>query len=531
MGKGSRRRKGLLRLLGLSILSTILFRLSFPAPSLGFLGWAALAPLFWISAATTMPRAALCSGLSGLLVVLLSLWGFHNLTWAAYVAPALLGMIYYAAMGAAISWCCARRGLSLLLVAPPLWTSYEYIRSVVPVIKFPWLLAGHTQVGVLEIIQVVDLGGVYLLSFVVVFFNATLAQGARDWGVPARRRKVLILGLLPLGLVAACWLYGAIRIRTIQMAPGPTIALVQGNIPQEIKLRGQGQAMMTEYLLLSEQCIQEDPSLLVWPETMYPWPLADEEIREEEAPELRRFFEKERDKLVSIARRGKTRLLIGALRRTGNEMRNSAHYISWEGEVLGRYDKIDLVPLGEAIPFDRSWPALGKLIRTTFLPKGFGSLSPGDEIPIFEIDGSRFAASICYEISFAGLARQARLEGADFFVSISNDAWFKNGAELDLAKDQAIFRAVENRVGIARAANTGISSFVDPLGRSEILTREGKRKQVRGTLTREILISPNRTVYSRVGDLFAWAAILASILILLPLKRLQREARSGPRES
>jgi apolipoprotein N-acyltransferase len=185
--------------------------------------------------------------------------------------------------------------------------------------------------------------------------------------------------------------------------------------------------------------------------------------------------------------------------------------------------------MSETIPFDQEWPAFGNFIRETFLPEGFGTLEPGKEVPVFSLEGSRFSVSICYEISFAYLARRAREEGADFLVSISNDAWFKKGAELDLAKDQAIFRAVENRVGIARAANTGISSFVDPLGRSEILTKDGERKEVRGVLVREIWTSPSRTIYGRIGDLFAWCAVLGALFILLPFKRLRarREAATG----
>jgi apolipoprotein N-acyltransferase len=190
-----------------------------------------------------------------------------------------MAMIYYAAVGVGISWAVRRRGLSLLVVAPPIWVAYEFIRSVVPVIKFPWLLAGHTQVGWLPMIQVLDLGGVYLLSFVVVVANAYVAQAVLEWGQPARRRRLAALGSIPAGLILVSLLYGVVRIRTIQVEPGPRVCLVQGNIPQEIKLTGQAGAMLREYLRLSEEGIREGPSLLVWPETMYPVPLLEEEWR------------------------------------------------------------------------------------------------------------------------------------------------------------------------------------------------------------------------------------------------------------
>lgn len=528
-GRGVKKGRGpFLGLVGLALLSTLLFRLAFPEPSLFPLAWVALAPLFWVAARETPLRAAASLAGAGLTMALLSLSGFRHLTWAAYLTPAFIGMGYYALVGAGLSWAVRRRGVPLILAAPILWTAYEYLRSVVPVIKFPWLLAGQTQVPWLQVIQAADLGGVYLLTFVMAVANAAVAQAALEWKMPFRRTKILLLGGLPVGLILACHIYGVIRIRTIRMEEGPTVALVQGNIPQEIKLTGQGRRMMEEYFTLSMRCLKDQPDLLVWPETMYPWPLMEEEWQGE--PETsRRFYRGERDRLLGIARRGKTHLLIGALRKVGEEMRNSAYHISERGEFLGRYDKIDLVPLGESIPFAQGWPAFGRFLKENFLPKGFGSLKPGTELPIFEVQGSRFAVSICYEISFAGLAREARRKGAEFFVSISNDAWFKQGPEMDFAKDQAIFRAVENRVGIARAANTGISSFVDPVGRSHLLTRGGRRKEIEGTLVREIRTSTQMSLYCRWGDLFAWVILGGCALILLPFKRLRwlRKERPG----
>lgn len=521
---GGRSRQGggsILTYLGLSLLSTILFRLSLPPTSLSPVAWVALAPLFWVLARQRPRIAALAAAPAGALIALVSVSGFRHLTWAAYFSPAILGAIYYALVGAAISWAARRRGIPLILAAPMIWTAYEFLRSVVPMAKFPWLLAGQTQVGWIPMIQILDLGGVYLLTFVIATSNAYLAQAALEWRDPARRRKTLFLAALPVGLIAATLVYGVIRIRTIEVVPGPKIALIQGNIPQEIKLSGQAWQMFQDYRRLSEGSLREAPSLIAWPETMYPWVFHPDEW-ERVDPEARPDLEKVREMLFEVARRGNARLVIGALRTVSENTTNSAYYISETGEFLGRYDKIDLVPLGEMVPFEQAWPALGDFVRQHILPPGYGDLSPGDEIPIFELQGSRFAISICYEISFASLARRAREEGADFLVSISNDAWFKDGAELDMAKDQAIFRAVENRMGIARAANTGISSFVDPVGRSEILVRDGRRKQVEGILVRQVTTSSNTSLYSKIGDLFAWVMVVGSALILLPLNRLGR---------
>ncbi|MCZ6601778.1 MAG: apolipoprotein N-acyltransferase [Planctomycetota bacterium] len=512
--------------LGLAVLSSILFRLSFPSPSMIPLAWVALAPLFWVCVRATPRRAAVAAGLSGLLVALLSLPGFRHLTWAAYLAPACVGAVYYAVVGAGISWASSRREIPLIIMAPTFWTAYEFLRSVIPVIKFPWLLAGQTQVSWTTLIQAADLGGVYLLSFLVVLSNAYLASVALAWGERRRREKTIVLGWIPLGLVLVTLLYGVIRIRSIEVVPGPKVALIQGNVPQAIKMMDdQGQKMLQEYMQLTRRAIQEDPDLIVWPETMYPYAIDPAEMTEFSHPE-KKLYLGVRESLLRTAQGRDISYLIGALRAVGDDMWNSAYLFSPDGTILGRYDKIDLVPLGETIPFHKAWPALGKFIGKHFLPEGFGSLEPGEKVEIFEIDRHKFAVSICYEISFPNLAREARAGGADFIVSISNDAWFEDGAELDLAKDHAIFRAVENRTGIARAANTGISSFVDPIGRSEIFTDRGKRKQVAGVLVRRISTSSSTTMYTKIGDLFAWLMVGGSVLILLPVGRL-RKTRPG----
>ena len=197
--------------------STILFHLSFPPVAAGLLGWVALAPLLLAFATTSRRRAALGGALAGLVMALLSLSGFRHLTYAAYIAPAIVAAGYYAIVGAAISHLVRRRGLSLLWAAPPIWAAYEFIRAVIPVIKFPWLLAGQTQVGWLGIIQVADLGGVYVISFIVMVTNAWIAQAILDRGNPMRWKRHLKLVAYPsLLIVAAVHRYGPVATSTCQ---------------------------------------------------------------------------------------------------------------------------------------------------------------------------------------------------------------------------------------------------------------------------------------------------------------------------
>ena len=145
---------------------------------------------------------------------------------------------------------------------------------------------------------------------------------------------------------------------------------------------------------------------------------------------------------------------------------------------------------------------------------GITGFTPGEALPSFELNGSVFGVCICYEISVPRIARRFKAGGCDFMLTISNDAWFKDSAELDFSHDQAVMRAIESRIGVARVVNGGITSFVDPLGRVEILERNGRQKMVEGTLTGRVKSTEAVSVYARVGDVFAVLATAFSIFCL-----------------
>jgi apolipoprotein N-acyltransferase len=172
--------------------------------------------------------------------------------------------------------------------------------------------------------------------------------------------------------------------------------------------------------------------------------------------------------------------------------------------MIGRYDKIHLVPFGEYVPLSNLLFFIGSL------GEGIGNFKPGKEIFNFSLPQGKFGVLICFEIIFPDLCRRFVKEGADFLVTITNDAWFGRTSAPYQHLSMATFRAIENRVFIARAANTGISAFIDPKGKiveqGGIFTEEA----INGT----IRLSRERTFYTLYGDVFAWICCAFSILLL-----------------
>jgi apolipoprotein N-acyltransferase len=174
-------------------------------------------------------------------------------------------------------------------------------------------------------------------------------------------------------------------------------------------------------------------------------------------------------------------------------------------ELLGRYDKIHLVPFGEYIPLQKFL-----FFIESSIGEGIGNFKPGKEILNLSLPQGKFGVLICFEIIFPDLCRRFVKRGAIFLVTITNDAWFGRTSAPYQHLAIATFRAVENRVYITRAANTGISAFIDPKGRiveqGGIFTEEAMNGAIR--------LSKEKTFYTLYGDVFAWICSGLSFLLL-----------------
>ena len=340
-----------------------------------------------------------------------------------------------------------------------------------------------------------DITGAYGLSFVILLVNATLFRVLRQW--PKKTfpiREVVITAVILLGFL----IYGYVRMRAIdqQMVGEPSlkIGLVQGNIDQSIKWDESFQKeTLRIYERLSLRVSQEKPDLIIWPETATPF-----------------FFQEPQEyqpMIIDIPKKTNAFLLFGSpsyrIERGKVNYYNSAYLVSPSKEIVGRYDKIHLVPYGEYVP-------LGEILPLGSLGEGIGNFKSGRVIFNFSLPQGKFGVLICFEIIFPDLCRRFVKNGADFLVTITNDAWFERTSAPYQHFSIAAFRAVENRVFIARAANTGISGFIDPRGkivkRGEIFTEEAMNGTIR--------LSKKKTFYTLYGDTFAWVCSGFSLLLL-----------------
>ena len=400
-----------------------------------------------------------------------------------------------------------RLKLPLVVVAPFTWVAMEYIRSFF-LSGFPWFFIGHTQYQYLPVIQVSDITGVYGVSFIIIMVNAGIADlifpivACRDtinspYLYRFTGRKFTFFGLtciLPFVLLAAILSYGVYWLNHYKPQEGPTLCMIQGNIPQEVKFESKEEdeiRILKKYTDLSMSVKGKPVDLLVWPETMIPGLLnIDPELTGRKIDVLSQLTP------IQLSQDLNTNLLLGGIALTliGEEQMyfNSAYYYNKEGNLVDRYDKIHLVPFGEFTPLKKYFPFLAKLV-----PYEIG-LTHGQRRTLFLLKTSQhgslvFGSSICYEDTVPSLIRKFKKDGADFMLNITNDGWFRNSAELDQHLAIMVFRAVENRFCMARAANTGISSFVGPDGSiyAKLSDSKGKYREISGTLVERIKLIKN----------------------------------------
>ncbi|OHB42112.1 MAG: apolipoprotein N-acyltransferase, partial [Planctomycetes bacterium GWB2_41_19] len=313
--------------------------------------------------------------------------------------------------------------------------------------------------------------------------------------------------------------YGVYWLNHYKPKEGPTVCMVQGNIPQDMKFESNEEDeinILKQYTDLSMSVKGTPIDLLVWPETMVPGLLnIDPELTGRKIDVLSQLTP------IQLSQELNTNLLLGgiALTLAGDEQIyfNSAYYYNREGKSDGCYDKIHLVPFGEFTPLKNYFPFLTKLV-----PYKIG-LTHGRHRTLFRLDTLQhesfdFGTSICYEDTVPSLIRKFKKDGADFMLNITNDGWFRDSAELDQHLAIMVFRAVENRFCMARAANTGISSFVSPDGAiyAKLSDSKGKYREISGTLIGRIkLVEKYNPFYTTCGDWFSILCVAALGIMLI----------------
>ncbi len=514
--------------------SGMLLSLAFPKADLGVVAWFAFVPLLRVVWERPLRHAFFYGWLSGLGFYLCTVsWVMHTIGLYSNIHPAVAVIplflmcsilaAYTGVFALGVRWCKDDRSSSTkskrflsndrwlpLVFGPLLWVSLEWLRSFF-LIGFPWASLGYSQHRALNLIQMAEVTSVYGISALVIFGNLVLFTLVYKRG-PGRGRLLLGTAVLILGVLG----WGSWRRAQLAALPHEhrlRVGVVQGNIAQTEKWQPAFQAAtIARYAQLTREAAVEAPDLIAWPETAVPF-----------------FFQSDatyRGQLLTLARDTRTPLLFGspAFHRHARHVTllNRAYLLSADAEVIDRYDKMRLTPFGEFIPFQDSF-----LFFLDKLVEGIGDFAPGTRPTVFLLpqrprpppaSGSpaeatvphAFGVLICYEGIFPDLARRFVERGATFLVNITNDAWFGRTAAPYQHLMMEALRAVENRVPLIRAANTGISAVVDVTG--AIQTRTALYET---TFFVEDLTWPQvRSLYTRYGDVFAHLCALGCLGML-----------------
>lgn len=388
----------------------------------------------------------------------------------------------------------------LWLALPVVWTGLEWVRAHLPdTLAFPWLGLGTSLTAFPEIVGIAEIVGARGVTFWLALVNGLLATAVlgasrpRGWLRPLAAAVLLVVGPVGWGV----WRAGDLEIRSVGH-----IAVVQPNIAEHLKLDTDAGRDST-FAALDRLMPGIEPStvlLAVMPEMTLPI-----------APRSGAFGG-ETARLQSYSREIGAPVLFGAygFRETasGNAIPyNSAFLMEPQGLSPFQYDKRRLVPVVERVPF----------VPTTLFGgyDYFGVYGKGDSWALAEVDEVAFGVMICFESVFADAGRALRVEGADVLVNITNDAWY--GREPVYARTTALWqhpahlvmRAIETRAGVARAANTGISLFVDPIGHIHHPTPLFEEVVATG----EVFTTDVNTAFVRYGDLTGKGCALLMALL------------------
>lgn len=515
--------------LGLGALSTLLFYLAFHPVALWPLAYVCLVPWLIGVEGSGLRRAVVASGLIHMAQGFAANYWLSILGWDTLIGTALGYFLYGLAFGAFLKTMLSSRRVPVVLWFPISIAALEFIQGTLFFFAYPWSWLGQSQVAFLPIVQVADLGGATVVSFVVAAANAAVFEAvalARAWRpLPAGAspfRAIAWRAASAFALFAAATGYGMWRLTTLPTVEGPRILVVQGNIPQERKNEGERtDDLFLTYRDLTLRARGQPVDLVLWPETMLPlWPVQLGPGKYEWVPIDRHA--KLRERMGDLARTLGAPIVAGSphWERTpaGERHHNSAFFIAEDARIVHRYDKIYLAPVSEFAPFEESWPWAHRQIRS-LVPPGFVQFERGKQVDVIDLptrEGRtwRIAPSICFDITFARHTVDAARAGAEVVVNVSNYGWFKDSAELDLALDHTVLRAIETRRGVVTCVNGGISAFVDPLGRTRQLEVGGRRKQVEGLLVDRAVTSTVTSPYVRFGDAWAYACIALSAALL-----------------
>ncbi|MFO0909878.1 MAG: apolipoprotein N-acyltransferase [Isosphaeraceae bacterium] len=529
--------------------------LTFPPADWGWLAWVMLVPLFLLIDRPG-PRWAIYLGgwLGGLVFWLLAVQWVRlsdPSSWLAWVVLALVLSVSWPLFLFLTRWARQRLELPLILAAPIVWVALEYGRAHI-VSGFPWYYLAHTQHDLVPLIQISDITGSLGVSLLVALVNAwivdlltlplirTTASGLRLTRPQLARASAVALA------VTGSLAYGAVRLSQATMPPGPRVALLQSSLVQRLKMGGDPNRLLDVYRVLVDKAVRlaERPDLVVWPETSFPFSYVTIDPRVDDAtlgtqiariaPSLTVGEWRSRATTIASLLQGwadqsNVAMIVGtiAYEHTVDQHQkfNSALVFEPGRRSPQAYHKIHLVPFGEYVPFITAFPWLVAL--TPYDASYVPSLAFGPGPSWLDVGTYRYAVAICFEDTVPHVTRRFFSEvpdsrAPDVLVNLSNDGWFGGSSEHEMHLFVSLFRAIENRVPLVRAANTGISAIVDGNGRivSILNQRDDEGIIKEGVLSGTVPLDPRASLYIAWGD---WLGLscLAVAVGLIPLTYLR----------
>ena len=482
-----------------AVVSGLLLAAAFPTLNFYLLAWVALVPLLLVMrqrpffAGFLTGAVFFAAVLYWLNTVMTTYGGLSPLF--AFLAYSFL-VIYLATYFGLATWVACRLEtifkIPYLFTLPPLWVALEYLRGWL-LTGFPWATLGYSQQDFSLAIQSCDVTGIYGVSLLLVVVNCAVA------GVIASpQNRLAWFGVAATGLICISHFgYGAWRESQSleQREEQLRVALIQGNIDQAQKWAVERREYSVDrYRGLSLEAAKQQPDLLIWPEAATP------------------FFVQDQSPLAAqvrvLPKQLQIPLLVGSPsyhRQSDNQYQyfNSAFLFASSGEELGRSDKKHLVPFGEYVPLGRVLSFVNKLVS------GVGDFSPGKVKPL-TLGRHPLGVLICYEAIFPTLARNYVQHGSDLLVNLTNDAWFGDSSAPWQLLAMTRFRAIENRIWIARVANTGVSALISPAGK---VVQQGSIF-VPLVLVGDVGLGAESTFYTRFGDIFAYICLTISGVFL-----------------
>ena len=430
-------------------------------------------------------------------------------TWVAVLVNALL--IAYLALFPALFAVVMRRllivyGPRVLMAAPLVWVATELGRTHV-FGGFPWVLLGYSQATTLPVAQLASILGVYGVSALVASVSAAVAVSVATRSIGDRGAAMGSVAVVLLA-VTAWGSSRASRAELTRVGEPLQVGLIQGNIDQSDKnLAGRAASIFQDYLRMTRQAIGAGAELVMWPESSAPF------MFNEDRPAA--------EQVRTLARQARVPILLGSDevewrdqngRKVPDKYYNSAFVVSPDGTTAGVYRKIHLVPFGEYVPLK------GLLFFAAPLVEAVGAgFVGGSEATLLPVGGHSISVAICYEIVYPELVRQFVKGGSELLTTITNDAWFGATSAPYQHFTQASMRAIENGRYLVRSANTGISGIVDPYGR--VLAQTDIFQPA--VIVSSVRFLDASTIYTRVGDVFAYASVVITLAMLLLVRRIQ----------